>query len=247
MKKLIAGNWKMNGSRDEVNQLAYDLMTGLSAEPSDKFEILLCPPFVYLDRMDKFFKATPVSIGAQDCSPRENGAFTGDVSASMLADMGCSYVILGHSERRTYHHESSEDVRAKAMRALAAGLKAIICIGESEKQRTDGIHMETVADQLEHSLPPGFNSGNTVIAYEPVWAIGTGKTASPQDVEEMHGFIRKKLSEKIKDAGNLRILYGGSMKPDNAAALLATRDVDGGLIGGASLDAASFIAIASAA
>ncbi|MCF8496474.1 MAG: triose-phosphate isomerase [Alphaproteobacteria bacterium] len=243
MKKLIAGNWKMNLSREEVNQLAYDLMTNISPEPGPRVEWLVCPPFLYLDRMTKFFADSPVAVGAQDCSAHDNGAHTGDISARMIAEMGARYVILGHSERRHGHGEVDETVNRKARRAHEAGLIPIICVGETESERAQGREKEIVGRQIMDSLPSSANSANTVIAYEPVWAIGTGKNATPEDAGAMHAFIREALAARIKDAAHMRILYGGSMNADNAGALLATAHVDGGLIGGASLKAESFLAI----
>ncbi len=230
--------------REGCNQLAYDLMMGLPAEPQANYEIVLCAPYIFLDRMDKFFQKTPFFTGAQDCSSRDNGAFTGDISAAMLKDMGCSFVILGHSERRQYHNETDEIVAAKAIKAYAAKLAAIICVGETAEDRENGREKDIVARQLAHSIPQNAPPELTVIAYEPVWAIGTGKTASADDVRDMHAFIREKLPENLKTC---RILYGGSMKPDNARELLAVPNVDGGLIGGASLKAADFISIAKSA
>lgn len=246
MKKLIAGNWKMNGS----NAMCADLILEVSQELSDNIDVikscdlLICPPFPYIH---KAIDHLGIDVGAQDCSVHESGAYTGEVSAQMLSDIGCKYVILGHSERREYHNESDALIREKATMAHQAGLIAIICVGETEEQRKQGIEKEIVKHQLEGALPGNSTASNTVIAYEPVWAIGTGQTATPEDASVMHGFIRSYLSEKLDEAQKTRILYGGSMKPDNAKQLLSMPDIDGGLIGGASLNAEQFLAIALAA
>lgn len=251
MKKLIAGNWKMNGSWAETRNLTENILKGIEAEPglADKCDFVIFPPYLYIGVAKEMLTEadSPLVYGAQDCSFQANGAYTGDVSAAMLRDFGCEYVILGHSERRQYHGETDEVVKKKAAIAHAEGLKTIICIGETEAQRSVGQEKKVVETQLSGSLPESATILNTVIAYEPVWAIGTGKTATPADVKDMHGFIREKLQERIEIAKNMRILYGGSMKPGNAAELLVTPNVDGGLIGGASLDAGQFLAIAKAA
>ena len=242
MKKLIAGNWKMNGSLELASSVAAKLQENPSAK--DNADILICPPSIYILAISK---SDDVSLGVQDCSEHESGAYTGEVSASMVKDSGCSYVILGHSERRQYHGESSELVARKAKAANEAGVVAIICIGETLEEREAGQAQDVVGRQLAQSLPEGASFENTVIAYEPVWAIGTGKTASSADVAEMHAFIRAGLEGKVAGFSDVRVLYGGSMKPANAKELLATPNVDGGLIGGASLDAEQFIEIALAA
>ncbi len=249
MKKLIAGNWKMNGTAAAARALAGEIADGLTARPGlrERCDVLICPPHVHIEAVMETIRSKAaglISIGGQDCAPEENGAFTGDISAAMLADLGCNYVILGHSERRQHRQESDELIAAKAAAAHAKGLIAIICVGETEKDRDSGLQTAVVGTQLSHSLPPGATAQNTVIAYEPVWAIGTGKTATPGDVGSMHGFIRKKLKERLEDSAFMRILYGGSVKPDNAAALFAVENVDGGLIGGASLKAGQFLDIA---
>ncbi len=243
MKKLIAGNWKMNTTREQGLELVSSIIEKIQANPSlkDSCDFLVCPPFVYLPNIKG------IASGAQDCSPHEAGAYTGDISAAMIKDCGGSYVILGHSERRQYHGETSQTVASKAKAAHGAGLITIICIGESENQREQGQEQKVVGDQLVKSLPETANAQNTVIAYEPVWAIGTGKTASSEDVAAMHSFIRTKLKESLDDSDKVRILYGGSMKPENAGELLATPNVDGGLIGGASLNANAFVEIGLAA
>ena len=244
MKKLIAGHWKMNLDRDGANQLVFDLLTDLPSEDDIAADYLVCPPYLYLDRCTKFFAETQVAIGAQDCAAHENGAHTGDISAQMLREMGCTYVILGHSERRHGLGESSALVKAKAAMAHRYDLIPIICVGETEEERDGGQEYDVVERQLAGSLPDSAGAQKIVIAYEPVWAIGTGKTATPDDVAAMHGFIRKKLAGHLENAAEIRILYGGSVKPDNAAELFRTDNVDGALIGGASLKAESFLGIA---
>lgn len=236
MKKLIAGNWKMNGTAQEAENLVQAIAKGIDPALLSQSELLVCPPFVHLQMIGKVLDKR-IALGAQDCSVDENGAFTGDISAAMLKQLGVQYVILGHSERRTLRGETDETVARKAALAHKHGLITIICVGEKEDEREKGIEKDVVGRQLGASVPSSANSANTVIAYEPVWAIGTGKTAMPADVQDMHAFIRKK-------GGNLRILYGGSMKPENAGELLKTPNVDGGLIGGASLKADQFLSIA---
>lgn len=250
MKKLIAGNWKMNGTVQEARDLALGVVDAVDEAGGvlEKCELLLCPPFIHISVVQEIVSPSGnILLGAQDCAKEENGAYTGDVSAEMLKDAGCFYVILGHSERRSYHFETSLLVSEKAKKAHQAGLTTIICVGETEDDRATGIEKEIVLSQLEESLPSSASVENIVIAYEPVWAIGTGKTATPEDVGAMHNFIREKLSGHFDHGEKIRILYGGSMKPDNAGALLAVPHVDGGLIGGASLDVNSFMGIASAA
>ena len=250
MKKLIAGNWKMNGSLDEAKTLIAAVVNGIHLNEVllERCEFVVCPSFVHLGVVRHALKTVKtVSLGAQNCSRFADGAYTGDVSAAMLKDAKCSHVIVGHSERRQHFGDTDPMVAAKAVQAHAQGLVAIICIGETEGQREQGQEENVVAAQLKASIPAGATAENTVIAYEPVWAIGTGKTATPADVKAMHGFIRRKLKEQLENAENMRILYGGSMKPENAGELLATENVDGGLIGGASLKADQFLAIAQSA
>lgn len=251
MKKLIAGNWKMNGSTGSVQTLAKEIAAGLKSKPAlmEVCDLAICPPYVFIPAVSNIMKQEDcaIAIGAQDCASTPSGAFTGEVSAPMLKDVGCEYVIVGHSERRDYHQETSERVAQKAKAAHENGLIAIICVGETENQREIGQAEKIVEKQLKASIPETANSNNTVIAYEPVWAIGTGKTATPEDVASMHAFIREKLQEQLEDSKKVRILYGGSMKPENAKSLLATPNVDGGLIGGASLKAEQFLAIGRAA
>jgi triosephosphate isomerase (TIM) len=246
MKKLIAGNWKMNLNAAEARQLASDLQAELSGR-GQMADYLVCPPFIYLAEIVDILKGSDIAVGGQDCSEHSGGAYTGDISAEMLKDIGCAYAILGHSERRQHHGETDELVARKAAKAHEHGLITIICVGETEAERAAGQEQEVVARQLRGSLPSCATYKNTVIAYEPVWAIGTGKTATPKDAEIMHGFIRQRLHNEVDGADLFRILYGGSMKPDNAVDLLQTANVDGGLIGGASLKADQFIAIAKSA
>ncbi|PIW29982.1 MAG: triose-phosphate isomerase [Rhodospirillales bacterium CG15_BIG_FIL_POST_REV_8_21_14_020_66_15] len=248
-RPLIAGNWKMNGGLDEVDSLAGDLagrMAALDGPPA--FELALCPPFPLLPMIAARIEESGIALGAQDCHGAEKGAHTGDTSANLLAEVGCAYVIVGHSERRADHKETDDQVRRKAEAAQAAGLCAVVCVGETEAERDAGRAVAVVVGQVAGSVPEGSTSRNLVVAYEPVWAIGTGKTATPQDAQDMHAAIRAALGERFgaEAAAGIRILYGGSMKPDNAAGLLALADVDGGLIGGASLKADDFWAIAEA-
>ncbi len=233
----------MNGTIMEAENLIADLSAALqeNADLFDVADVLVCPPFVHIAAVRN--EIGDILVGAQDCSDHDNGAYTGQVSASMLKDMGCTHVILGHSERREWLQEWDELIAMKARKAHEAGLVTIICVGESEEMREEGHEKIVVKSQIAGSLPDTATAENTVIAYEPVWAIGTGKTAQPADVTEMHAFIREVLQEKLADSDDMRILYGGSMKPDNAKDLLATPNVDGGLIGGASLDAGQFLEI----
>lgn len=251
MKKLIAGNWKMNGTEAAAVNLIGDIDDAISNDPglTEFCDFLVCPPSLHIHVVKRAIDHdhTPMLLGAQDSSIYENGAYTGDVSAAMLKDIGCQYVILGHSERRQYHDESSDLVKEKASIAHNHGLVSIICVGEKEESREKSQEFEVVGEQLERSLPDSMDAQNTVVAYEPVWAIGTGKSATPDDVKAMHDFIREKLQEKLADAANIRILYGGSVKPENASSLFAVENVDGALIGGASLSAEQFIGIAKAA
>jgi triosephosphate isomerase len=243
-KVLIAGNWKMNGLISDGAALAKEIASNVrNLKP--QAEVLVCPPFTLLTTVKKALRGSKVRLGAQDCHVEEKGAHTGDVSPYMLKDAGCDYVILGHSERRTDHGETSSLVKAKASAAIKAGLKVIICVGETLAEREAGKAFEVTEKQIRTSVPSEATASNTVIAYEPVWAIGTGKTATPDDAEAVHAHIRKVLAEKLSKniASRMRILYGGSMKPANAAELLYKEDIDGGLIGGASLKAADFTAI----
>ena len=208
-------------------------------------DIMVCPPATLLAELAVAARDSPMRIGGQDCHAEPAGAFTGDIAAEMLKGAGASAVIVGHSERRTYHRETDADVRAKALAARRAGLLAIVCVGETRAEREAGRALEVVGKQLDGSLPAGATAENLVVAYEPVWAIGTGLTPTPGDVAEMHGFIRRNLAERFAAAGEgIRILYGGSVKASNAKELMGVTDVDGALIGGASLKADEFLAIA---
>ena len=243
-RPLVAGNWKMNGRKAAGAELA-KMMDGARALP--KADLMVCPPFTLLALFAGMARGTTLAIGAQDCHAEPAGAFTGDISAEMLADAGAAAVIVGHSERRTYHHETDADVRAKSLAAWRAGLTAIVCVGETKDQRVGGQALNVVGTQLDGSIPDGATAQNLVVAYEPVWAIGTGLTPTPADVAEMHGFIRNRLTARLSAAGEgVRILYGGSVKPSNAAELMAVANVDGALVGGASLKADDFLGIAAA-
>jgi triosephosphate isomerase len=243
---LIAGNWKMNGLTKDGLALASDLAQRMKSGRSDAFEMLVSPPFTLISKVVDTVADSDIHVAGQDCHSEEKGAHTGDISAPMLKDAGCSYVIVGHSERRTDHGETDEMVKAKAQAALAAGLNVIVCIGETLEERDAGKTLDVNRRQLHGSLPDGATADNTVIAYEPVWAIGTGRTATPDQAQEVHEMIRGELAGKLGSsvADGMRILYGGSMNAKNAAELLAQRDIDGGLVGGASLKADDFWTIA---
>jgi triosephosphate isomerase len=243
-RPLIAGNWKMNGSLNEALALAESVTTGVDAETAGRCELLICPPAVHIHDVVGAVRGG-IAVGAQDCHPEPAGAFTGDISAEMLVEIGCSYVIVGHSERRAGHGETDAVVQAKARAAHRAGLVAIICIGETEAEREAGETLAVLSRQLRGSLPSGAGAANTVIAYEPVWAIGTGRTPEVDDIAAAHAHIRQEVEGLAEQGGAVRLLYGGSMKPDNAPGILAIAHVNGGLIGGASLDAGDFLAIAA--
>jgi triosephosphate isomerase len=245
-RTLIAGNWKMNGSFASNAGLLDGVRAGAA---SVSCELAVCVPAPYLAQVQSALSGSPVRWGAQDVSAHERGAFTGEVSAEMLLEFGCSYVIVGHSERRSYHAESDELVAQKAQRALASGLTPIVCVGETLEEREQGATDAVVSRQLAPVLDAMRTQlASMVIAYEPVWAIGTGKTATPEMAQQVHARLRAMLAERdAESAQQVRILYGGSMKPDNAKDLLAKPDIDGGLIGGASLNASDFLAIAHAA
>lgn len=245
-RKLIAGNWKMNGLKADGLDLASDLAGRLKGAGPVAFDMLVCPPFPLLFLVGEAIADSPLALGGQDCAPKTSGAHTGDVAPTMLKDAGCRFVILGHSERRADHGESDAVVNAKAVAAHKEGLVAIICVGETEAQRDAGQANAVVSGQLAGSIPADATADNTVIAYEPVWAIGTGKTATPDDVKAMHAHIRAELDGKIAESAKVRILYGGSVKPGNAAELMAVENVDGALVGGASLKADDFWAIGTA-
>lgn len=245
-KTLIAGNWKMNGLLEDGVALAKGVATEVKNMGRVDCEFLICPPFTLLTSAKKALRGSKVALGAQDCHFNEKGAHTGDISPVMLKDAGCQYVITGHSERRADHHESNELICKKSKAAYDAGLKAVICIGETLADRDAGKTIDVCTTQILGSVPAEATSVNTVIAYEPVWAIGTGKTPTAADVQEVHAAIRKVLAKKLGkgNANKMRILYGGSVKPSNAKELLNLPDVDGALIGGASLKVEDFIAIA---
>ncbi|WP_375699652.1 triose-phosphate isomerase [Pseudophaeobacter sp. TrK17] len=243
-QKMAAGNWKMNGTSAALAELE-TLIQGQRAATS---ELLICPPATLLSRAAELAADSPVAIGGQDCHAATAGAHTGDLSSDMLKDAGATAVILGHSERRADHNESSEDVAAKTKSAWSAGLTAIVCLGETLAERESGDTLSVVGSQLAASLPDGATGQNTVIAYEPVWAIGTGKVPSLAQIAEVHDFLRQALTTRFgtEMADATRLLYGGSVKPGNAAEIFATSNVDGALVGGASLKAADFSPIIAA-
>lgn len=243
-RKLAAGNWKMNGLSADLAELARiaDAIAG-----SDDTDILICPPAPLLYRATEAALGSGIAIGAQDCHSAGKGAHTGDISAEMIADASASHVIVGHSERRDTHAESDSDVRAKARAAHSAGLTAIICIGESEAEREAGNTLDILGGQLAGSVPDAAMPEHTVIAYEPIWAIGTGKVPTLEQIIEVHDFLRARLEKRFGASGQeFRLLYGGSVKPDNAARIFEAENVDGALVGGASLKAEDFAPIISA-
>lgn len=243
-RKLVVGNWKMHGSRAANAQL----LAGLKEAGPWNADVAVCVPFPYIAETALALTGTAITYGAQDCSAHEQGAYTGEVSSAMLSDIGCRYAIVGHSERRAYHGESDQLVADKAKAALAHGVTPIVCVGETRAEREAGQTEAVVKRQLAaviHTL--GHCCGEMVVAYEPVWAIGTGLTATPAEAQAMHAVLRAQLHAATDRSGVMRILYGGSVKADNAAELFAQRDIDGGLIGGASLKVADFAAICRAA
>ncbi len=244
-RPLVAGNWKMNGLRVSAVELgkiragAGDLLT--------KVDLMICPPATLIMTFAQAAAGSKIEIGGQDCHAQPSGAFTGDISAEMLADLGARAVIVGHSERRTLHKETDAKVRAKAEAAWRAGLTAIVCIGETRAERDAGQTLAVLGRQLDGSLPDGVTAARLVVAYEPVWAIGTGLTPTAADVAQAHQFVRKRIVERHGAVGNaVRVLYGGSVKPANAKELMAVANVDGALVGGASLKADDFLSIAAA-
>jgi triosephosphate isomerase len=245
MRSLIAGNWKMNLLKADGTALATVLAGYMNGDKG--VDMAICPPAQLLGPVAACLDGSSLGLGGQDCHAKASGAHTGDISAAMLADIGCGYVIVGHSERRADHGESDAVVRAKAEAAQAAGLIAIICVGETEAERDAGQATVVVEAQIRGSVPEGAGAANTVVAYEPVWAIGTGKTATTDDIAEIHGHARGVLGQIMGDGDAVRILYGGSVKPGNAKEILSVNDVGGALVGGASLVAEDFIAIAEAA
>jgi triosephosphate isomerase (TIM) len=241
---LVAGNWKMNGLAASEAELAR-IISG-SKDFAGKADLMVCPPATLVASFAGAARGSPVLIGAQDCHAEPSGAHTGDIAAEMLADAGARAVIVGHSERRADHHETDAQIRAKAQAAWRAGLTAIVCVGEQRGEREAGRTLQTVGRQLDGALPDGSATANLVVAYEPVWAIGTGLTPTAADVAEVHAFIRDRLNKRFTvQAGAVRILYGGSVKPDNARELLTVPNVNGALVGGASLKAVDFLGIAA--
>jgi len=231
-RKLAAGNWKMNGTKQDLIEVdAIEVPAGV--------DVLICPPATLITRMAAVASTRRIAVGGQDCHARKSGAHTGDISAAMLADAGARYVIVGHSERRADHGETDADVRAKAEAALAAGLRAIVCVGETLAEREAGQTIEVVGRQLDGSVP---SAKDVVIAYEPVWAIGTGKVPTLAEIAEVHGFLRRRLAERFgqEAADGVRLIYGGSVKPSNAPEIFGVADVDGALVGGASLHSNEF-------
>jgi triosephosphate isomerase (TIM) len=244
IRPLIAGNWKMNGLRSSMAE--FETILAGASQVSGKADLLVCPPATLVAAFAAKLDSRGVAIGGQDCHPKPSGAHTGDISAEMLADAGASAIIVGHSERRADHGEDDSLVRQKAEAAWRAGLTAIVCIGETQSQRDAGQTLDICGSQLQGSLPDGGRAENLVVAYEPVWAIGTGLTPTARDVEQIHQFIRETLSARFNAEGaRIRILYGGSVKPSNARELMGVANVNGALVGGASLKAADFLAIAA--
>jgi len=242
-RPLVAGNWKMNGLAASATEFG-KIVAG-AAGLTGQADVMICPPATLLSTLAAAAKGSPVAIGGQDCHAEPTGAFTGDIAAEMLADAGATAVIVGHSERRTIHKETDAQVRAKALAAWRAGLTAIVCIGETKAEREAGQTLDVLGRQLDGSLPDGATGVNLVVAYEPVWAIGSGLTPTLADVAQSHGFTRRRLAERYGAAAQaIRILYGGSVKASNARELMAAGDVDGALVGGASLKADEFLAIA---
>jgi len=246
IRPLVAGNWKMNGTGESLDELR-TIVNRPNSAIGEKIDALICVPATLVFRAAQSVAGEALAIGGQDCHFKKSGAHTGDIAADMLLDAGATHVIVGHSERRTDHGETDAIVHAKAKAGWEAGLNVIICIGETEAQRRAGSTLDIIASQLAHSVPDGAKASATIIAYEPVWAIGTGLTPTPEDVSEVHGSIRDALAKRFGAEGQrMRILYGGSVKPSNAVELLGIENVDGALVGGASLKAADFLAICEA-
>lgn len=246
-RPLVAGNWKMNSLKADGIALATGIADKYAALTAPKCDVLVCPPALWVAAVADAVKGK-IAVGAQDAHAAESGAHTGDISVPMIKDAGATYVIVGHSERRTDHHESNAEVKAKAEAVIKHGLTAVICIGETESERDAGKTIEVCKKQIQGSVPEIANAENVVIAYEPVWAIGTGRTPTAQDVQDVHAAIRAEVAAKLgqKVADGMRLLYGGSVKPSNAVELMALSDVDGALVGGASLKVADFWAIIEA-
>ncbi|MDE0796856.1 MAG: triose-phosphate isomerase [Alphaproteobacteria bacterium] len=247
LRPLIAGNWKMHGTNAFASDLAGSLADKMSDVGNNGVEMLLCPPALLLGAVRASIGDSGISLGGQDCHAAEQGAHTGDTSAAMLHDAGCAYVIVGHSERRADHDEDDATVNAKASAAQTSGLVPVICIGETLEEREAGRAVEVVTGQLRGSIPEGSSAATMVVAYEPVWAIGTGRTPTLDDISEVHDAIRSALKGVSSDFESVRILYGGSVKPENASEILAVANVNGALVGGASLKSDDFWAIAEAA
>ncbi len=242
-RSLVVGNWKMNGTLASGKALVQEIVSGLDNTNAD---IAVCPPFIYLSEIDKLLQGSHLKFGAQNIADQESGAYTGEVSASMLKEINCTYALVGHSERRSYYGDTNETVAARFNQALSQDVCPILCVGETLEQREQDKTFQVIDEQLNAVIDlVGIESfAKAVIAYEPVWAIGTGKTASDEQAQEVHQYIRQQIAKRDQSiADNMQILYGGSVKPDNAKALFAMADIDGGLIGGASLDAESFLGI----
>ena len=252
-KALVAGNWKMNGSKEQAEKLVSELIEGFSSSSyalGAQVDVAICPPVVYLDRISQLVEDSEIKLGAQNCSEHSSGAYTGELSATMLVDFGCQYVILGHSERRALFFETDQQVAEKFETVKASGLIPVLCVGETLEERESGETLNIVSTQISAVSDRLGNSAfdNAVIAYEPVWAIGTGKTASPEQAQEVHKAIRNQIAASNEAvAEKLQILYGGSMNAGNAQSLMAMTDIDGGLVGGASLKAQDFLTICQAA
>lgn len=246
MQQYIVGNWKMNGTNEEAKKLASGFLKRIEETSRPLPHIILCPSYPYLLSVVDLLKDSPIKVGAQDCHPEKSGAFTGDVSVSQLVDVGCSYVIVGHSERRRYHKEDSKLIQRKIEKAIKSGLKPILCVGENDQERKSGRAPYIVAEQLSSDLPPEFKADDLLIAYEPLWSIGTGHMPTMNEVEEMVGLIKHELSGRISGAGILPALYGGSVTEKNAPDLLDLPHVDGLLVGGLSLKLDEFWEVVNA-
>lgn len=248
MKKLVVGNWKMHGSRASNAELIHGLLAADLSTTAPRADVAVCPPVVFLADVAAALQGSAIAVGVQDVSVQAQGAFTGEVAGPMVREFGATYAIVGHSERRSYHAESDQLVADKAKAALSHGLVPIVCVGETLAERESGQTEAVVGRQLDTVIATlGADVAKVVVAYEPVWAIGTGKTASPEQAQAVHAFLRARLKAAQPEAARVPLLYGGSVKPDNAAVLFAQADIDGGLIGGAALKATDFAAIARAA
>jgi len=245
-KKIIAGNWKMNGTKESAWALVNEILEGFEEGANTPFQMIICPPFTLIPQVVDMAEGYPMAVGAQNVNSHESGAYTGEISAPMLVDLGVKFVIVGHSERRSYYSETSDWVAKKAAAAIAVGLTPIICIGETLEEKEGGKAIEVITKQFAESIPATATADNIIIAYEPVWAIGTGKSATIADIVEVHSAI-KGLAEKRFGTRSAPVLYGGSVKPSNAAEIFSVKDVDGALIGGAALKASDFLGIAKAA